>query len=138
MSCDPQVRNFHCLSDPSTISFCLRRRLRRSLLQRLFARPRGSEEWSLWAKEVAENHPMDSQAMSSTLLQLKQPMRATWMAGDFGQIVRDHPYRSALVQAGGGNSSSSQGRGTKSRGSRNNRAGSFRSVASLENHNITT
>ena len=31
---------------------------------------------------------MDSQAMSSNLLQLKQAMRATWMAGDFGQIAR--------------------------------------------------
>src|SRR5260370_16371547 len=38
--------------------------------------------------EVAENYPIDSQAMSSNLLQLKQAMRATWMAGDFGQIAR--------------------------------------------------
>jgi SAM-dependent methyltransferase len=38
--------------------------------------------------EVAENYPMDSQAMSSNLLQLKQAMRATWMAGDFRQIAR--------------------------------------------------
>ena len=38
--------------------------------------------------EVAENYPMDSQAMTSNLLQLKQAMRATWMAGDFGQIAR--------------------------------------------------
>jgi 2-polyprenyl-3-methyl-5-hydroxy-6-metoxy-1,4-benzoquinol methylase len=31
---------------------------------------------------------MDSQAMTSNLLQVKQAMRATWMAGDFGQIAR--------------------------------------------------
>jgi ubiquinone/menaquinone biosynthesis C-methylase UbiE len=31
---------------------------------------------------------MDSQAMSSNLLQLKQAMRATRMAGDFRQIAR--------------------------------------------------
>src|SRR5260370_13420309 len=40
--------------------------------------------------EVAENYPIDSQAMSSNLLQLKQAMRATWMAGDFDQIARYH------------------------------------------------
>jgi 2-polyprenyl-3-methyl-5-hydroxy-6-metoxy-1,4-benzoquinol methylase len=38
--------------------------------------------------EVAENYPMDSQAMSSNLLQLNQAMRATRMAGDLGQIAR--------------------------------------------------
>ena len=31
----------------------------------LLRAPEGSEEWSLWAKEVAENYPMDSQAMNS-------------------------------------------------------------------------
>jgi hypothetical protein len=38
--------------------------------------------------EVAENYPMDSQAMSSNLLQLKQAVRATWMAGGFRQSAR--------------------------------------------------
>ena len=38
--------------------------------------------------EVAENYPMDSQAMTSNLLQLKQAMRPTRMAGDFGQSAR--------------------------------------------------
>jgi SAM-dependent methyltransferase len=38
--------------------------------------------------DVAENYPMDSQTMTSNLLQLKQAIRATWMAADFGQIAR--------------------------------------------------
>jgi hypothetical protein len=38
--------------------------------------------------EVAGKYLMDSRAMSSSLFQLKQAMRATWMAADFGQIAR--------------------------------------------------
>jgi 2-polyprenyl-3-methyl-5-hydroxy-6-metoxy-1,4-benzoquinol methylase len=47
--------------------------------------------------EVAENYPMDSQAMSSNLLQLKQAMRATRMAGDLGQIARYMESEAAAI-----------------------------------------
>ena len=49
---------------------------------------RAHVEQSLRDLEVAENYPMDPQAMSSNLLQLKQAKLATWMAGDLGQNAR--------------------------------------------------